>query len=61
MQFSSFRKLDYLIFYLISAIPFIVQLANISLGLIIGILVCSTIPSLILGTITNLIFKKKAK
>ena len=59
MNFSKFRKLDYILFYLIIAVLFIVQLYEFSLISIIGILMGATIPALILGTITNFIFKKK--
>ncbi|HSQ88886.1 hypothetical protein [Romboutsia sp.] len=59
MNFSSFRKLDYLIFYIIVVVLFTIQLANILFSPVIGILIGATIPALILGTITNLIFKKR--
>ena len=59
MNFSKFRKLDYILVYLIIAILFIIQLYEFSLISIIGILIGVTIPALILGTITNFIFKKK--
>ena len=59
MNFSKFRKSDYILFYLIIAVLFIVQLYEFSLISIIGILMGATIPALILGTITNFIFKKK--
>ena len=58
MNFSKFRKSDYILFYLIIAVLFIVQLYEFSLISIIGILIGATIPTLILGTITNFIFKK---
>ncbi|MDU4933981.1 MAG: hypothetical protein E6X43_01495 [Peptostreptococcaceae bacterium] len=58
MNFSKFRKSDYILFYLIIAVLFIVQLYEFSLISIIGILIGATIPALILGTITNFIFKK---
>lgn len=58
MNFSSFRKLDYIIFYIISVVLPVVQVYNISFNIIIGILILSTIPAFILGTITNLIFRK---
>lgn len=57
MNFSKFRKSDYILFYLIIAVLFIVQLYEFSLISIIGILMGATIPALILGTITNFIFK----
>ena len=59
MNFSSFRKLDYILFYVIIAGLFISQLFELSLTPIIGILIGAAIPALILGSITNLIFKKK--
>ncbi|WP_296649148.1 hypothetical protein [Romboutsia sp. 13368] len=59
MNFSNFRKLDYILFYLVIAVLFIVQLYEFSLISVIGILLGATIPALILGTITNFIFKKK--
>lgn len=59
MNFSKFRKLDYILVYLIIAVLFIIQLYEFSLISIIGILIGATIPALILGTITNFIFKKK--
>lgn len=59
MNFSVFRKLDYILFYIIISVLFIIQLAELSLSPVICILIGATIPALILGTITNLIFKKK--
>ena len=59
MNFSKVRKSDYILFYLIIVVLFIVQLYEFSLISIIGILMGTTIPALILGTITNFIFKKK--
>ena len=59
MNFLKFRKLDYILVYLIIAVLFIIQLYEFSLISIIGILIGATIPALILGTITNFIFKKK--
>ena len=59
MNFSKFRKLDYILFYLVIVALFIVQLYEFSLISIIGILFVATIPTLILCTITNFIFKKK--
>lgn len=57
MNFSSFRKLDYILFYAIIAGLFIAQLFELSLTVVIGTLIVAAIPALILGTITNLIFK----
>ena len=59
MNFSKFRKLDYILFYLVIAVLFIFQLYEFSLISVVGILFGATIPALILGTITNFIFKKK--
>mgnify|MGYP003293964456 FL=1 len=59
MNFSKFRKLDYIVFYIITSVMFITQLTELALMSVIGILIGATIPTLILGTITNLIFKKK--
>ena len=59
MNFSKFRKLDYILFYLIISVFFIVQLSELLLTPVVGILIGATIPALTLGTITNLIFKKK--
>ena len=59
MTFSKFRKLDYILFYLVITVLLIVQLYEFSLISVLGILVRVTIPALILGTITNCIFKSK--
>lgn len=59
MDFSKFRKLDYILFYVIISIIFIIQLYELSLTAVVGILIVSIIPTLILGTVTNFIFKKK--
>ena len=59
MNFFKFRKLDYILFYLVIVVLLIVQLYEFSLISVIGILLGATIPALILGTITNFIFKKK--
>ena len=59
MNISKFRKLDYILFYLIISVLFIVQLSELLLTPVVGILIGATIPALTLGTITNLIFKKK--
>lgn len=56
MNFLKFRKLDYILVYLIIAVLFIIQLYEFSLISIIGILIGATIPALILGTITNFIY-----
>lgn len=59
MNFSSFRKLDYILFYIITSVIFIIQLTELALMPVIGILMGAIIPTLILGTITNFLFKKK--
>ena len=59
MSFSTFRKSDYILFYLIISVLFIIQLMELSLAPVIGILIGATIPALILGTITNFIFRNK--
>lgn len=58
MNFSKFRKLDYLIFYIIFVVIFTIKLTRIFFNPLIVILIGATIPALILGTITNLILKK---
>lgn len=59
MKFIEVRKLDYIVFYIFITVTFIVQLMELSLFTIIGIVGFALIPTLILGTITNLIFRKK--
>ncbi|WP_290459682.1 hypothetical protein [Romboutsia ilealis] len=59
MNFSRFRKLDYILFYIIISIIYIIQLYELSLTAVVGILIVSIIPTLILGTVTNFIFNKK--
>ena len=59
MNFSKLRKLDYILFYIIITFLYIVQLIELSLTHIIGILIVAIIPTLILDTISNFIFKKK--
>lgn len=59
MSFSTFRKLDYMLFYLIISVLFIIQLMELSLVPVMGILIGTIIPALILGTISNFIFRKK--
>ncbi|CEQ14627.1 MAG: hypothetical protein ACLUG9_07100 [Paraclostridium sordellii] len=61
MRLLKFRKLDYIIFYLLFAGLFIVQLMEVSFLTIIKILVICIVPSLIFGTLTNFIFKRKIK
>lgn len=59
MELQEFRKLDYIIIYLIFSGFYIIQLVNLELSIVMGILVVNIIPAIILGTITNLIFRKK--
>lgn len=59
MDFSKFRKLDYILFYILTSAMFVIQLSELALTPVIGILIGAVIPTLILGTITNFIFKKK--
>lgn len=59
MDFSKFRKLDYILFYIITSVMFVIQLSELALTPVIGILIGAVIPALILGTITNFIFKNK--
>ena len=59
MNFSKFRKSDYILFYLVIVVFIIAQLYEFSLISVIGILIGVTIPALILGSITNFIFKKE--
>lgn len=59
MKFPELRKLDYIVFYIFITVMFIVQLMELSLFPVIGILVFALVPTLILGTVTNLIFRKK--
>ncbi|MCR1848806.1 hypothetical protein NSA42_05900 [Paeniclostridium sordellii] len=61
MRLLKFRKLDYIIFYLLFSGLFIVQLMEVSFLTIIKILVICIVPSLIFGTLTNFIFKRKNK
>lgn len=58
MNFSIIRKLDYILFYIIISALYTIQLTELSLKLVVGILIVATIPALILGTITNFIIKK---
>lgn len=58
MNFSIIRKLDYILFYIIISALYTIQLTELSLKLVVGILIVAIAPALILGTITNFIFKK---
>ena len=59
MSFSTFRKLDYILFYLIISALFIVQLRELSFASVMKILIGAIIPALVFGAISNFIFKKK--
>ena len=59
MSFSTFRKLDYILFYLIISALFIVQLMELSFASVMKILIGAIILALVFGTISNFIFKKK--
>ncbi|PAB57379.1 hypothetical protein [Anaeromicrobium sediminis] len=54
-----FRKIDYMIFSVTAAIFYMCQLHDFTKRAVIGILVISFIQALVLGTITNLLFRKK--
>ncbi len=58
MKFTELRKIDYIVFYIFISVTLIVQLMELSLFAVIGILGFTLIPTLILGTITNLVFRK---
>jgi len=58
--YMKFRKKDYIIFYVITIVIFAINLMNpIKVGSIFGIIIGAVFPALILGTITNFLFKKK--
>ena len=59
MNFSSFRKLDYILFYIIILVLYIIQLTELQLLPVIFILMKAIIPAFILGTITNLVLNNK--
>lgn len=59
MKLLELRKLDYIIFYVFFSVSYIVQLVTVSISSIVAILLICTMPALILGTLTNSIFKKK--
>jgi len=52
-----FRKKDYLIFYVIIVTIFVMGLSNVNVGSVLAIVIGAILPSLILGTITNFLFK----
>ena len=58
MQGFRFRQLDYILLYFSFATLLIAQLSELLPGSIIAILIGSFVPSLVLGTITNLLVKK---
>ena len=45
MNFSPFRKSDYIVFYIITSVMFITQLTELALMSVIGILIGATIPT----------------
>ena len=53
------RKLDYILLYIIIVITFVNQLFEPTMWTVIGIVVCSSVPALILGTISNILFRGK--
>jgi len=54
-----FRKIDYIVFYVVTAIIFIINLMSpVKVGSIFVIFIVAVFPALILGTITNFIFKR---
>lgn len=56
---KTFRKIDYVIFFLINfTIPFVQLAAPVEISVIIALLAISMVNAAILGTITNLIFGK---
>jgi len=52
-----FRKKDYIIFYVIIVTIFVMGLSNVNVGSVFAIVIGAILPSLILGTITNFLFK----
>jgi hypothetical protein len=54
-----FRKIDYIIFYILVVLFYIMQSMSLTAGIILAIVTVAIIPALILGTITNFIFKKR--
>ncbi len=58
--YMSFRKKDYIIFYVLIVTILVMNLiAPVKLGNIFAIIIGAFFPTLILGTITNLLFKKR--
>lgn len=58
-MFKKFRKRDYIIFFLIDFVIYAVSLINPTLKHWLALMLASALNALILGTATNLIFKKK--
>jgi len=55
-----FRKKDYIIFYAIIVVVYLMNLMSpVKLNSILGVFIGPVFPAVILGTITNFIFKKK--
>jgi uncharacterized membrane protein YjgN (DUF898 family) len=57
--YMRFRKKDYIIFYVIVVLFYLVQMIRPNVGIIFTILIVASIPTLILGTITNFLFNKR--
>jgi hypothetical protein len=59
-KFLKFRKIDYMVFYVITAIIYIINMMSpVKVGSILAIFIVAVFPALILGTITNFVFKKR--
>ena len=54
-----FRKKDYIIFYVIFVIIFVINLRSPVMGSFLPIVIGTIVPALVLGTITNLLFKRR--
>jgi hypothetical protein len=57
--YMRFRKKDFIIFYVIVVLFYLVQMIRPNVGSIFTILIVASIPTLILGTITNFLFNKR--
>jgi len=54
------RKKDYIIFYVLSLIMFVLNVMKpVEINVIFIIVIFATFPALLLGTITNFLFRKK--
>lgn len=55
-----FRKKDYIFFYVITVILYVLQLVSpVKVGSIFAIFIGAIFPALTLGTITNFLFMKR--